>query len=285
MGVIQGEIERAGVATVSVSLVREFTEKVRPPRALWVPFPFGRPFGAPQNAKVQRQVLMRALSLLAAPSGPVLEEFALEAGDEKLDARHQTLGRRCGPAGCSLDDLASDDDAVRTEPVETPYGGNLQGVLNEISVLQPAHRRYREQRNGRTAIGASGSTPERIADAAHAIHAFITGEPVRGPGAEFPARMRKLSKSLFVRLQIDDLKAFYMESRVEMAADETADASRVNDWFWLNTWAGRMVIAARDRFVATTDRKTDPNWIVARAIVPRGYGKSSYTLGHVVQQE
>jgi len=285
VGVIQREIERAGVATVSISLVREFTEKVRPPRALWVPFPFGRPFGAPRNVKVQRQVLVRALSLLAAPSGPVLEEFTLDPEDERLHARHQALGRRCGPAGCSLDDLAEDDETAHAEPVETPYGGNLQGVLNEISVLQPAHWRYREQRNGRTAVGASGSTPERIADAARAIHAFIKGEPVRGPGAELPERMQKLSESLFVRLLIDDLKAYYMESRVELAADETADASRVNDWFWLNTWAGRMVIAARDRFVATTDRKTDPNWIVARAIVPRGYGKSSYTLGHVVKQE
>ena len=84
---------------------------------------------------------------------------------------------------------------------------------------------------------------------------------------------------------IDDLKAFYMESRVEMAPGESADASRANDWFWLDTWAGRMIIAARDRFVQVTDREKDPNWILARAIVPRGYGKSSYTLGHVVGEE
>jgi len=285
VGVIQREIERAGVSTVSISLVREFTEKVRPPRALWVPFPFGRPLGAPHHVKVQQQVILRALSLLAAPAGPVLEEFALDPEDERLDARHQTLGRRCGPQGCSLDDLPLEDEAAPAPPVETPYAGNLQGVLHELSVLQAAHRRYRERRRGRTAVGASGTAPERIADTVRAIHAFIEGEGMPARSAELAQRLRELPELPYVRLMIDDLKAFYMESRVEMAPGEAADASRVNDWFWLNTWAGRMIIAARDRIVVLTDRKGDPNWIVARAIVPRGYGKSAYTLGHVLSEE
>ena len=271
MGVIQREIEKAGVATVSVSLVREFTEKVRPPRALWVPFPFGRPLGAPGNAKVQRQVIERALSLLSAPAGPVIAEFALDPEDERLDAKYQTLGRKCGPTGCSLDDLLGGDESRQQETQETLYAGNLQAVLDEITGLQPRHLGYREKRGGRTAVGASGCTPDSIAEAARGIDAFIRGEAV--------------SRPLFVRLLIDDLKAFYMESRVEMAPEENADASRANDWFWLDTWAGRMLIAARDRFVQVTDREKDPNWIVARAIVPRGYGKSSYTLGHVVHNK
>lgn len=270
MGVIQREIEKAGVATVSLSLVREFTEKVRPPRALWVPFPFGRPLGAPGNAKVQRQVIERALSLLSAPSGPVIADFALDPGDERLDAKYQTLGR-CGPAGCSLDDRPAAGESGRQEPQEIPYAGSLQAVLDEIAGLQPRHRRYRDQRRGRTAVGASGCTPERIAEVARGIDAFIRGEAVGPP--------------VSVRLMVDDLKAFYMESRIEMAPEESVDASRANDWFWLDTWGGRMLIAARDRFVALTNRERDPNWIVARAIVPRGYGKSSYTLGHVVREE
>jgi hypothetical protein len=269
--VIQREIEKAGVATVSLSLVREFTEKVRPPRALWVPFPFGRPLGAPGNAKVQHQVIERALSLLSATKGPVIAEFALDPEDERLDAKYQMLGRKCGPTGCSLDDLLAGGESAQQEAGETPYAGNLQAVVEEIAGLQARHRDYREKRKGRTAVGASGLTPERIAEAARDIDAFIRGEAA--------------GRLVQVRLLIDDLKAFYMESRVEMAPGDSADASRTNDWFWLDTWAGRMVIAARDRFVALTNRENDPNWIVARAIVPRGYGKSSYTLGHVVHDE
>ena len=39
--------------------------------------------------------------------------------------------------------------------------------------------------------------------------------------------------------------------------------------------------SARDRIVETTDRSTDPNWILARSIVPRGYGASGYTMTHI----
>ncbi len=285
MSVIQREIERAGIATVSVSLVKEFTQKVRPPRALWVPFPFGRPLGAPGNARVQRQVLMRAFGLLSSKSGPVLEEFELAAEDERLDARYQALGRTCGPKGCSLGEMFGGDDDVAESIQETLYGGNLSGVLEEIAQLQPAHRRYRQERKGRTSVGASGRTPENIAEAARSIHAFVSGQTVRRTTEHVPGQPDEPSESLFVRLSIDDLKAFYLESRVETAPQDTSDAARSNDWFWLETWAGRMIIAARDRLVEVTDRVKDPNWIVARAIVPRGYGKSGYSLDHVVHAD
>jgi hypothetical protein len=38
-------LEAHGIATTSISLVREHTEKIKPPRALLVPFPFGHAFG------------------------------------------------------------------------------------------------------------------------------------------------------------------------------------------------------------------------------------------------
>gem|GEM_PF-54911 len=280
MSVIQREIEKAGVATVSLSLVKEFTQKVRPPRALWVPFAFGRPLGAPGNVKVQRKVLTKAFALLKMESGPVLEDFQLDPEDEQLDAQYQTMGKRCGPTGCSLDEMFADTPADVF--VETAYGGNFAAVLQEIDTLQSAHQRYRAQRKGRTSIGASGITPEHIAESARAIDAFILKQPVKWAAARLPNHA-ELTESLFVRLSIDDLKAFYMEARVEMAPEDGGDASKTNDWFWLDTWSGRMIIAARDRFVEVTDRVKDPNWIVARAIVPRGYGKSAYSLGHVVQ--
>ena len=49
--------------------------KVRPPRALAVPWPLGFPLGAPDDAALQRKVLMQLLALLLREDVPVLEEF------------------------------------------------------------------------------------------------------------------------------------------------------------------------------------------------------------------
>jgi hypothetical protein len=43
-------LEEEGIPTVAISLIRPQTEKTKPPRALWVPFELGRPFGPPSDA-------------------------------------------------------------------------------------------------------------------------------------------------------------------------------------------------------------------------------------------
>lgn len=58
-----------------MTLLREITVKVRPPRALAVPWPLGFPLGAPDDAALQRKVLMQLLALLPREDVPVLEEF------------------------------------------------------------------------------------------------------------------------------------------------------------------------------------------------------------------
>lgn len=64
MGLIQSVIERSGIPTVSVSVCKQLTEKVRPPRALFVDRPFGYPLGAPEDAGLQTRIILAALSLL-----------------------------------------------------------------------------------------------------------------------------------------------------------------------------------------------------------------------------
>ena len=53
-----------------------------PPRALWVPFPLGRPLGAAGDAAFQHRVIAAALALLDRPEGPVLEDFPETAPDD-----------------------------------------------------------------------------------------------------------------------------------------------------------------------------------------------------------
>lgn len=77
VGLIAAEIERRGVPTVCIVLLREIAERVRPPRALFVPFPLGYPLGQPHDSAVQRMVIIRALALLARNDVPVLEELKM----------------------------------------------------------------------------------------------------------------------------------------------------------------------------------------------------------------
>ena len=58
------ELERQGIATVAIQLLREVAEKVRPPRALCVPFKHGYPLDTPGDVKRQHVVIEAALRLL-----------------------------------------------------------------------------------------------------------------------------------------------------------------------------------------------------------------------------
>ena len=72
-------LETEGLPTTGISLVREHTEAMAPPRSLWVPFPLGRPLGAAGDAAFQHRVIAAALALFDRPDGPVLEDFSEQA--------------------------------------------------------------------------------------------------------------------------------------------------------------------------------------------------------------
>lgn len=58
------------MTTVGISLSREITEKVRPPRTLYVPFPFGYPLGAPRDPAMQSAIVTAALALVEEEGPP-----------------------------------------------------------------------------------------------------------------------------------------------------------------------------------------------------------------------
>ncbi len=75
VGLIQAAIERVGIPTVSISLLKEVTEAIQPPRALFVPFKMGFPLAAPNDAVRQMAVIKQALALLERADTPILQEF------------------------------------------------------------------------------------------------------------------------------------------------------------------------------------------------------------------
>ncbi len=75
VGLIQSIIERAGIPTVSVTLLREITVRVAPPRALFVDFPLGYPLGAPNDAALQTRIILAAFELLVESFPPVIQSL------------------------------------------------------------------------------------------------------------------------------------------------------------------------------------------------------------------
>jgi D-proline reductase (dithiol) PrdB len=61
---IQREIERAGIPTISVSILRKLTEEVKPPRAVFLRWPFGHPLGEPFNVAQQTTIIREAFKAL-----------------------------------------------------------------------------------------------------------------------------------------------------------------------------------------------------------------------------
>lgn len=84
VGLVQAAIEREGIATVSISLLREVTSRIKPPRALFVPFPMGHPLGEPNNPELQHQVIAEALKLLERYDVPVLESFSNSKAESRI---------------------------------------------------------------------------------------------------------------------------------------------------------------------------------------------------------
>jgi hypothetical protein len=72
VGLIAAEIERQGIPTVAIQLLRSVAEAVKPPRALWVPFAHGYPLHKPGEPELQKAVMRAALKMA--------ENEKLEAG-------------------------------------------------------------------------------------------------------------------------------------------------------------------------------------------------------------
>jgi len=215
-------LEAEGIATVAISLVRPQTERTRPPRALWVPFELGRPFGPPGDPTFQKRVIVAALRLLEAPHGPVLlEDFPDD------------------------DPRASADPSWRP-PLETTVGtgtpSDLAARLDaEWPQLTGAYDRGRAARGGRTSVGLSGMP---IADAARYVADFLRGNPVTSPSPD-------VSPVLMLRWAVDDLKAYYTEAACVGTARPSS--RQLGDWFWHQTAAGAALFALRQTHLASPD--------------------------------
>ncbi len=192
-------LESAGVATTSISLIREHAQAMRPPRSLWVPFALGRPLGAPNDAAFQRRVISAAFALLTREHGPVLEDFPEDPPADSVDEGSAWV---C-PVSFSRSDESELDAVVRAE----------------IDRLAPWYE-LSLRRRGRTTVGVSGVSLQQAL--ALVVRCWRAEESVDDPDGRT------------LRNAIEDLKVYYQESIIaQPGAGMSAEA--VADVLWNET--------------------------------------------------
>jgi hypothetical protein len=222
--VLARALETEGVATTSISMVREHTEKVKPPRALFVPFPFGHALGRPNDPALQHQVLRAALELLAEPTGPVLRDF--------LDDAESGAGPPA-PAQASAVAVGS---------------GVPEDVASETAQMRRYHEQWVARSGGRTAFGLCGVPATRFHGVIRFLEAFAAGE-----GADMDERPAEMPLPNFVRYCADDIKTLYFEGHMAMKPDAGGDA--IARWFWASSAAGQLLRRVRERLDASDDKE------------------------------
>jgi hypothetical protein len=216
--------EAEGLATVLVGFVREHIEMIKPPRALWLDFPMGRPLGKPNDAEFQLKVIRAAFDLFDRPAGPVLEDFP-----EVIPVKNGRMGYALPPEFVFTTDDIGDVDAL------------LAGVQAEVEALRPAYDAAVAAR-GRTTVGASELAIDGLAP--H-IAEFVKGGKPKSP-------RKGLSPIPALKLVIEDLQAYYSEARTHR--DGIDDFELLGRWFWEESKAGQLILWLEALALESEDR-------------------------------
>jgi hypothetical protein len=235
-------LEEEGLATVAISLIRPQTENTKPPRALWVPFELGRPFGPPSAAAFQKRVVLAALRMLERGNGPVV-----------------------------IDDFPDDDPRATQDPTWRPPftpmtvaagpAAALAARLEaEVGQLRGAHERWVAQHR-RTTVGLSGLP---IGDCARYVADWLRGKAPPSPREGFSA-------PLILRFAVDDVKAYCLEAAAAGAAKPSS--RQLGDWFWNESATGAAIHVLREVLQASDDDRL--KLIVANFMVPAARVRSA----------
>ena len=246
-------LQRNGIPTTSISLIREHTEYSRPPRALWVPFPLGRPFGVADDADFQRDVLRSALSLLETATEPTIKDYLHDAPDGGGD----------GVWACSV---------VLPEPEVSDLEA---AIRSEVDLLTPWYQESRRHR-GRTTVGISGAKPEEIDQVVSFVIAVAEGSgfneipaSAQGPDWNHPLPM-------LVRFVVEDLRAFYQEAVTSQPGTRLPSQHDMHSWIFNKTALGRAIMQIGHQIAAADE----PRLMMMRGlIVPEGFWEGGVSWG------
>ena len=246
-------LQRHGIATTSISLIREQSEAVQPPRALWVPFPLGRPLGVANDPEFQTDVLRSALGLLETATAPGIVDYPHDAPDGGGD----------GVWACAIE-------------LPTPEVGELEASLRaEIDLLMPRYLEARRRR-GRSTFGMSGATLEQVDQLVSFAVAVAEGYgfneiPAAALGPDWIHPMPML-----VRFVVEDLRAFYQEAVTSDHGAAPPSQHDMHTWIFAETTLGRLI--KQIALLITDD--DDPRLLFVRGLlIPEGFWEGGPTFG------
>lgn len=253
MGGLAHYIERAGVPTTGISLIREHTEALRPPRALWVPFALGRPLGVAGDRAFQRRVLSAALALLETATEPMIVDYQEEA-PPGADIEHWV---------CPVTLPSADADTL---------GGRLR---SEIARLRPWSEETRAQR-GRTLFGASGAEIGDVESVAALLAAIAEGAALD----TIPSSLQSIQWShpmpFLLRHAADDLRTFYQEAVAARPGADAPSHATLTHWIFNQTVLGEALTKVADAITATGERRL----LTLRGyLIPEGYVEGDESFG------
>ena len=220
-------LEDEGLATTGISLVREHTAGMRPPRALWVSFDLGRPFGLPNDPEFQTRVLRASLALLERKDGPViLDDYPEDAPAGEVD-------------GDAMDGMVCPVPLRR--PAEIDKSDDVALVMSEIGQLSP----WYELRLRDNALTLAGSSGLELQAAVRFLGSLLNGS-LDNP------RAPDLTLGQLMRLAAQDIRNWHLEA-AQARPGPVASARQLADWFWGETAAGNMLLKLRPVCKASTD--------------------------------
>jgi hypothetical protein len=232
-------IEEQGVPTAGISLIRPHTETIKPPRALWVPFELGRPLGPPNNAPFQKRVLTALLGLFEAPGGPILVDFP---DDEPEFSEEPTV------LACPVIYTQAVDETTATDKLDAAFH-------REMNAMRPWYDMSLAKRK-RTTVGISGIDLNNLGDF---IYAAAKGKEVKNP-------RKDLAFAYTIKFAAEDLKAYYIEAITSQPGQERASSQTLQNWFWDETKAGKVLLELKKTCEASPDKML--NMMGAHFIVP-----------------
>jgi len=199
--------------------VRLHTEIIKPPRALWVPFELGRPLGAPNDLSFQRRVLLSALSLFDAKTGPVLEDFPDDA---------PVSGGELTALSCPVNFDQKDVNLSEMDHLCSAFKKEILSMRLWYDLAV--------QKRGRTTYGVSRIELDNLDDF---ICSFLKGEVPDNPRDD-------IDLPYTLNLATDDLKAYYLEAITSQPGQESPSSESLSEWFYNDTLAGKVLYTLRD---------------------------------------
>ena len=204
--------ESQGFTTVLVGFVREHIAAVKPPRALWLNFPMGRPLGKPNDPDYQLKVIRAAFSLLDKSPGPVLEDYP-----DVIPVKDGRMGY-----ALPVELVIAKDDIGDVDQLVAVIESEMDALLVPYEAAIAAR--------GRTTVGAS-ELP--IQEFVPFIAEFVKGNNPKSPRKGLPPVP-------LLKLVVEDLAAYYTEARTHR--DDIDDIELLGKWFWEETKAGVLLL-------------------------------------------